>query len=178
MRVEVERGQLTVFSFQFSVISFQLSVFSYRFSVIGCEISELLGRVILLGKPGKVGNVGRVGKPGNRGNFRKMLIYNIVVFRDCTAFVHYCTAFVVYCTALGRVVLPDGTARYFVTRAAPSPRALRGSCLLRHIYDMPFIEAVAITQWSVHLRCTLHNVFRTSPSLPTWHLVKTASERV
>ena len=31
------------------------------------------------------------------------------------------------CTALGRVVLPNGTARHFVTRAAPSPRALRGS---------------------------------------------------
>ena len=175
---------MTVFSCQFSVIGFQLSVFSYRFSVIGCEISELLGRVKLLGKPGNVGRVGKpgkvgkVGKVGNRGNFHKMLIYNIVVFRDCTAFVHYCTAFVVYCTALGRVVLPDGTARYFMTRAAPSPRALRGSCLLRHIYDMPFIEAVAITQWSVHLQCTLHNVFRTSPSLPTWHLVKTASERV
>ena len=27
---------------------------------------------------------------------------------------------------LGRVVLPKGTARHFVTRAAPSPRALRG----------------------------------------------------
>ena len=139
MRVEVERGQLTVDSFQFSVISFQLSVFSYRFSVIGCEISELLGRVKLLGKPGKVGRVGRVGKPGkvgkvgkvgNRGNFRKMLIYNIVVFRDCTAFVHYCTAFVVYCTALGQVLIPNGTARHFVTRAAPSPRALRGCMVL------------------------------------------------
>ncbi len=117
MRVEVERGQRTVDSFQFSV-------FSYRFSVIGCEISELLGRVKLLGKPGKVG---KVGKPGNRGNFRKMLIYNIVVFRDCTAFVHYCTAFVVYCTALGRVLMPNGTARHFVTRAAKSPRVLRGS---------------------------------------------------
>ena len=75
----------------------------------------------LLGKPGKVGKV------GNRGNFRKMLIYNIVVFRDCTAFVHYCTAFVVYCTALGRVLMPNGTARHFVTRAAKSPRVLRGS---------------------------------------------------
>ena len=114
MRVEVERGQLTVFSCQ-------LSVFSYRFSVIGCEISELLGRVKLLGKPGKVGKV------GNRGNFRKMLIYNIVVLRDCTAFVHYCTAFVVYCTALGRVLMPNGTARHFVTRAAKSPRVLSGS---------------------------------------------------
>lgn len=41
MRVEVERGQLTVFSFQLSVVSFQ-------FSVIGCEISELLGRVKLV----------------------------------------------------------------------------------------------------------------------------------
>ena len=95
----------------------------------------------LLGKPGKVGRVGKVGKVGNRGNFRKMLIYNIVVFRDCTAFVHYCTAFVhyctafvhyctafvVYCTALGRVLMPNGTARHFVTRAAKSPRVLSGS---------------------------------------------------
>ena len=31
---------------------------------------------------------------------------------------------------LGRVVLPDGTARHFVTRAAPSPRALRGCMVL------------------------------------------------
>ena len=31
---------------------------------------------------------------------------------------------------LGRVVLPKGTARHFVTRAAPSPRALRGCMVL------------------------------------------------
>ena len=41
----------------------------------------------------------------------------------------------------------------------------RGSLLLRHIYDMPFIEIRSVTQWSVHLRRTLHNVFRTWPSL-------------
>ena len=51
---------------------------------------------------------------------RKILIFSKVVFGNYTVFV-------VDCTALGRVVLPDGTARHFVTRAAPSPRALRGS---------------------------------------------------
>ena len=108
-----------------------------------------MGRLGNLGKPGKCGicklawciNVGSspVATPVIDCN---LLCYNrIYILRvrssqvttlhgdgnDCTAFDNYYTAFVVDCTALGRVVLPNGTARHFVTRAAPSPRALRGS---------------------------------------------------
>jgi len=38
-----------------------------------------------------------------------------------------------------------------------------------HIYDVQLSIFRAITQWSVHLRRTLYNVFRTPPSLRLVH---------